>query len=177
MTYPTIIIENFIDQETIESLLFLMGELNFEAAPNNPNLYSCQTSSDSLSKSLSQKINQKLTSTIENLYFKKVLHYTSGSVVRYTEGQFIGPHADWAPEDDYVIHNKKTKVDLSSILYLNEDFLGGDLIFSENENITDMSVKPRKNTAVFFDALKTHYTLPILKGCKYSYTSFYSLEV
>jgi len=54
--------------------------------------------------------------------------------------------------------------------------LGGDLVFLEKENIINLSLKPKKNTAIFFDALKVHYTEPILEGCKYSYTSFYSLK-
>jgi predicted 2-oxoglutarate/Fe(II)-dependent dioxygenase YbiX len=173
---PTLIIENFIEDKTIDILLSLMDKVNFESTPNNANLFSCQTSNEELTKNISQNINDKLTSTIETFYLKKVYHYTSGSVIRYNEGQFIGPHADWAAEDKYVVDEEKTKVDLSSILYLNDDFLGGDLVFLEKENIINLSLKPKKNTAIFFDALKVHYTTPIVEGCKYSYTSFYSLK-
>lgn len=175
MFCSTIIIEDFIEEENIDSLLSLINDINFSCAPNNPNLFSAQISNIESTKIISEKINCKLTSTIQNLYSKKVYHYTSGSIVRYTKGQFIGAHADWAPEDDYVINENKIKVDLSSILYLNENFIGGELCFLDDHNLKYFSIKPKKNMAIFFDALKVHYTEPIVDGIKYSYTSFYSL--
>jgi hypothetical protein len=39
-----------------------------------------------------------------------------------------------------------------------------------------MTLVPRSGMVIFFDALKSHYTKPIIKGVKYSYTNFYSLS-
>ena len=180
MAHSTLIIEDFIDHKDIDLLIESFTSARFDAAPNNPNLFSYQIPKDYIHAAITDMINSKLTSTLEEHYKKKISQYTSGSVTRYAEGQYIGLHADWAPEDIYVQNLNKKRVDISSITYLNQDFTGGELIFCEvNKDLLMnklMTLVPRKGMVIFFDALKSHYTNPILEGTKYSYTNFYSLE-
>ena len=180
MGYSTLIIENFINDKDIDLLIKSFTNARFDAAENNPNLFSYQIPKDYIHAAITEMINSKLTSTLEEHYKVKISQYTSGSVTRYTKGQYIGLHADWAPEDVYVQTLDKKRVDVSSIVYLNQDFTGGELIFCElNKDFSMnklMTLVPRKGMVIFFDALKSHYTNPIIEGTKYSYTNFYSLE-
>jgi predicted 2-oxoglutarate/Fe(II)-dependent dioxygenase YbiX len=180
MTYSTLIVEDFIDDKDLDLLIDSFAEAPFYSAPNNPNLFSYQMSKDYIHLAITDMINTKLTSTLEEHYKVKISQYTSGSVTRYTEGQYIGMHADWAPEDVYVQTLDKKRVDISSVTYLNEDFTGGELIFCEvsKDLLINklMTLVPRRGMVIFFDALKSHYTNPIVKGVKYSYTNFYSLQ-
>lgn len=180
MTYSTLIIENFIDDKDLDLLIESFAAAPFDSAPNNPNLFSYQIPREYIHRAITDMINTKLTSTLEDHYEVKITQYTSGSVTRYAEGQCIGLHADWAPEDVYVQTLDKKRVDISSVTYLNEDFTGGELVFCEVSKdllMTKlMTLVPRKGMVIFFDALKSHYTNPIVKGAKYSYTNFYSLE-
>ena len=180
MTYSTLIIEDFIDDKDLDLLIDSFSGATFDSAPNNPNLFSYQIPKDYIHSSITDMINAKLTSSLEEHYKVKISQYTSGSVTRYTEGQYIGLHADWAPEDVYVQTLGKKRVDISSVTYLNEDFTGGELVICEvskdlliNKLIT---LVPRRAMVIFFDSLKSHYTNPIIKGAKYSYTNFYSLS-
>ena len=179
MSHSTLIIENFIDDQDIDLLLKSFDSASFEPVSNNPNLFSFQISNDYAHTLIINKINTKLVSTLEEHYKKEVLHYTSGSIIRYTHGQLIGPHADWDPEDSYVKSFNKKRVDISSILYLNENFIGGELLFCNDKHLIEdinLSVKPKSGLVIFFDSLKVHYTKPIDSGIKYSYTNFYSLK-
>jgi hypothetical protein len=179
VSHSTLIIENFIDYKDIDLLLESFDSVSFESVSNNPNLFSFQIPNDYVYTSIINKINTKLVSTLEEHYKKQVSHYTSGSIIRYKQDQFIGPHADWEPEDPYVKNFNKKKVDISSIIYLNENFIGGELIFCENKNLLKnklLTLLPKKGLVIFFDSLKYHYTDPIISGSKYSYTNFYSLK-
>jgi predicted 2-oxoglutarate/Fe(II)-dependent dioxygenase YbiX len=180
MTYPTLIIENFIDDKDLHLLIESFTNAPFDSAPNNPNLYSYQIPSNYIHSAITNMLNDKLTSTLEDYYETKISQYTSGSVIRYQEGQYIGVHADWAPEDIYVQTLDKKRVDISSITWINEDYTGGELVFCENNKdlfaTKLMTLTPRKGMVIFFDSLKSHYTNPIINGTKYSYTNFYSLE-
>lgn len=180
MTYSTLIIEDFIDDKDLDLLTQSFTNARFDAAENNPNLFSYQIPKDYIHSAITDMINSRLTTTLEEHYKTKISQYTSGSVTRYKEGQYIGLHADWAPEDVYVQTLDKKRVHVSSIIYLNQDFTGGELIFCEiNKDLLMnklISLVPRKGMVIFFDALKSHYTNPIIEGTKYSYTNFYSLE-
>lgn len=179
MFYPTLILEDYIDEKDLATLLQEVSKQNFEAAPNNPNLYSYQVSDQLMNKPILDTINDKLISTLEEYYKQKVFECSGSSIIRYEQGQFIGLHADWAPEDSYVQESNKNKVSISSIVYLNENFIGGELIFCNSRNSTtpaSMILGPKKGMVIFFDSLKFHYTNPISNGVKYSYTNFYSLE-
>jgi predicted 2-oxoglutarate/Fe(II)-dependent dioxygenase YbiX len=179
MTYPTLIIDNFINDKDLDLLIESFNDAPFDCAPNNANLFSYQIPRDYIHRAITDMINEKLTRTLEEHYKRKISQYTSGSVTRYKEGQYIGLHADWAPEDVYVQTLDKKRVDISSVTYLNEDFTGGELIFCDNKDLYInklMTLVPKKGMVIFFDSLKSHYTNPIITGFKYSYTNFYSLE-
>lgn len=177
-TVPLVILENIIDDTDLSCLVKSFESTNFTAVINNPNLYNYFIRDDYTHKDKIDLLNLKLHSILENLYNTKIKDCTTGGVVRYTKGQNIGVHADWDPEDSYM-KSKEEKFTISSIFYFNEDYTGGELIFCKDKKFIDLNIlklKPQKNTVIFFDSSKFHYTNPILSGTKYSYTNFYSLD-
>lgn len=177
--YPTLIFENFIEQDILSTLVNKIKDKTFLASPNNPNLFNYEIDNQFEHKYIIEYIDKKLKQTIKTFYNKDVIHQAGGSILRYNPGQSIGVHADWAPEDSYVKENNKQVVNLSSVFYLNENFVGGELIFCDDQRIDsaiNLFLKPKIGTVIFFDSLKYHYTKEIVSGTKYSYTSFYSLR-
>lgn len=173
--FPTLIFENIIDKKIMQEIVDSISNQLFEKAPNNESLESFQIKSkfnnfDELIKQIDSKINF--------FYRKKILLNTGASVVRYTEGKFIGRHRDWEPLDPFVTQNKKTKVDLASVCYLNDDYYGGEICFYENLHSKNpyTIIKPKAGMCIFFDSSIYHETKPIISGIKYSYTAFYQLE-
>jgi prolyl 4-hydroxylase len=96
--------------------------------------------------------------TIDNLEFVKVL--------KYNEGEQFKPHHDY-------FGSKVTDNDriATVIVYLNDDFTGGDTVFNE----LGLTVRPNIGSALFFDYKyidelnqKTlHEGTPVLSGTKY----------
>jgi Rps23 Pro-64 3,4-dihydroxylase Tpa1-like proline 4-hydroxylase len=74
--------------------------------------------------------------------------------VRYPTGGRFNLHRDWGR----AFPNRCVSV----ILYLNDDFVGGELYFSEIEFV----YRPRRGACVFFPSEYLHASLPISEGQK-----------
>lgn len=94
------------------------------------------------------------------------------SILRYQEGQFYKRHVD-----NLLLSSRLEEADkgipirdISVIGYLNEDFEGGETFF-DRQNI---KVKPQLGSVLVFPAYYTHphQSLPVLKGQKYSFTTW-----
>jgi len=120
------------------------------------------------------KIKNELT--IAERYNQRTLAQIGDTIIKYEKGQYIGFHKDWDSESEWVITHNKQTVHLSSILYLNDDFHGGNLFFQEREKEPTLVYSPLKNSVIFFDALTFHRTDPITDGVKYCVTNFYTLS-
>lgn len=84
-------------------------------------------------------------------------------LVRYKEGQFFKEHADATEEFPRKI---------SILLYLNEDYTGGEIIFTKES----ISIKPKKNTLIIFPSSEdfSHSAEPVISGIKYVVVGFRS---
>jgi predicted 2-oxoglutarate/Fe(II)-dependent dioxygenase YbiX len=173
--FPTLIFENIFDKKIIEEIVDSISNKDFKKAPNNSSLESYQ-----VEKTFSNfnKVIEEINNKINLFYRKKILSNSGTSIVRYTEGKFIGRHRDWEPSDPFVTQNKKSKVDLASVCYLNDDYYGGEICFYENLHSKNpyTIIKPKAGMCIFFDSSIYHETKPIISGIKYSYTAFYQLE-
>jgi len=88
-------------------------------------------------------------------------------LLRYDVGGRYNPHADsegWSTEKQAWIRSATR--DFSAILYLNEEFQGGDLVFVQQKYV----VKPRAGTLVFFpsDHRYIHAALPVTAGMRFA---------
>lgn len=92
------------------------------------------------------------------------ISYSSMDISKYIPGKAMGPHvdSDGAPETNAVI---------SAILYLNDDYEGGELYFP-NQNIT---LKPTSGTVVIFPSISPflHQSLILKNGFKYIIALFW----
>jgi Rps23 Pro-64 3,4-dihydroxylase Tpa1-like proline 4-hydroxylase len=182
--YPTLIIEDFIEEKDLNTLNKSFDGLTFELNPSAKiktysTLFSYSFSQNFEHYSLIEHINNSLIRCIEKFYGVKVDSYTGNSVVKYEKNYFIDKHKDWEPNDDWVIKHNKKQVHLSSVFYFNDDYTGGELVFYDEKNLQkkNLTIKPKSNSVIFFDALHLHATEPISSGIKYSHTNFYTLEV
>jgi Rps23 Pro-64 3,4-dihydroxylase Tpa1-like proline 4-hydroxylase len=179
--YPTVIVENLIEEDKLNLIQSSFHDLNFQLNPSAKEETYSTLRYFPIGESFAyydfiKKIDKKIENHIKAHYSKEVESYTGQSIVRYVEGQFIDIHKDWEPKDEWVILNNKKTVHLSSVFYFNDNYSGGDLVFYNNNKEKYFFIKPKKNCVILFDALQTHSTIPIISGVKYSYTNFYTLK-
>ena len=91
-------------------------------------------------------------------------------ILSYSIGGHYTPHIDgeslWQAPDGEVIWKKSTDRDISMVLYLNDDFEGGDFIFPDHH----IRVRPEPGMLVCFPS-NHHYkhgVEPVTRGNRYS---------
>jgi len=130
-------------------------------------------------KLIASDINKMCEEVILEKYGKKMTYMQGGDFVRYGAGQSLPYHQDWTVSEWVIKHNFPV-VHLSSVFYINDDYSGGQLLFSSNKRNDYghdcISIKPEAGTIVFFDALRWHASAPVGSGCKYASTNFYTLD-
>ncbi len=89
---------------------------------------------------------------------------TALSVSRYFEGKFMGSHTD-----SYELDDKPT---ISVVMYLNDDYEGGELYFREQ----DVTVKAKAGDIVIFPSKPPffHESKAIISGTKYICPGFWN---
>jgi len=115
----------------------------------------------------------------EDVYKIKVLEHTGTCILKYIKDKHVGIHRDWQEDDDWVKKNNKPPVHLSSVLYINDNYLGGEICFYDDPIKKNklLEFKPPAGSVIFFDALQAHGTNPVVSGVKYCYTNFYTLDI
>jgi predicted 2-oxoglutarate/Fe(II)-dependent dioxygenase YbiX len=111
-------------------------------------------------------IDKMLIDYVERLYKVKVTVRVGRSILRYTNDKFIKLHRD-------IEANTERPVQLSSVLYLNDNYLGGEIFFLDNKKNKILEFKPQAGSVIFFDSAHLHGTNPIVSGVKYCYNSLY----
>jgi hypothetical protein len=103
---------------------------------------------------------------------------------KYPPGSYLRMHADAEgyygttpqPLKNYNPENPTSEVlnEYSSILYLNDDYEGGELYFEE----LDLLIKPKTNQLVFFPSGSEfrHEVRPVVSGDRYTLASFYTTD-
>jgi predicted 2-oxoglutarate/Fe(II)-dependent dioxygenase YbiX len=116
----------------------------------------------------------KIHQTIYNAIMNSAKHYTKEhnnlnpgvltplSISKYFEGKLMGPHVD--------AHNDDPTKTISCVLYLNDNYEGGELNFP-NHNIT---IKPEAGSLVIFPSKYLHESKIIKSGVKYMAPGFWN---
>lgn len=137
----------------------------YKSLPNvkNTDIRNC---SSALPLEHTQTVLSEIIEPIVYSYAKKnniEISTKSYQVVRYTEGQFFVDHTDTTEEFPRKI---------STLLYLNDDYLGGEIVFTK----LGLSIKPEKNTLMIFPSSSdfSHSAEPVLSGTKYVVVGFWS---
>lgn len=96
-------------------------------------------------------------------YFLDIGNLTPLSISKYFEGKGMGPHVD--------SYSDNPKEILSIVLYLNDNYEGGELYF-KNQNI---KIKPKTGSLIAFPSTDPyiHEALPVISGIKYISPGFW----
>lgn len=94
------------------------------------------------------------------------------SIRKWEIGDYQPMHADG--EDLNGLPNEAYPVDYASVIYLNDNFDGGEIYFP----LQEIKYKPLRGTAVFFPANRffQHSVLPITSGIRYTSPQFWIPE-
>ena len=177
------IINDFIKADDIKKLLTLIGkakpkDLDHEV-PNHKNYTPSKILDENNNSEIFSLVNSYIDSIhreINTVFSIDVHKETDYSVVVYSEGEYLHPHFD-AMTDKY--HENRTpngheSRDISSVLYLNDDYLGGVLGFP----FLNLSIKPPAGCLVIFPSSEkyTHLVDPIEKGLRYIVPQFWCIK-
>lgn len=100
---------------------------------------------------------------------------TRGYIIRYSSGQMIGPHNDCMlpyAEDGVTVSNMSPIANtLTSGIFLNDDFDGGDVRFRS----FGISIKPRPGSILIYPSnfIGCHEVEEIKSGTRYAYLSWF----
>lgn len=154
-------------------------ELGLPAIPNEVLRSHRYTDMSEEIKIIVSEINKMCEQLILEKYDKKMSYMQGGDFVRYGAGQSLPYHQDWTVSEWVLKHNLPI-VHLSSVFYINDEYSGGELLFSSSKldgyKHDAVSIKPTAGTIIFLDALQWHASAPVTKGFKYASTNFYTLE-
>jgi hypothetical protein len=126
-----------------------------------PHYMSCLSIYNRINDSIN-KVSSDYASMHDNL---DIGFLTPLSISKYFVGKSMGPHVDSHDDDPF-----KT---ISVVLYLNDDYEGGEINFPEQ----GIQVKPKAGSIVVFPSKKPyfHESKPIISGTKYMTPGFWQL--
>ena len=173
-------VKDFVEPEMSEALVKYFekedrwGETAFNGshgAPVQPG--AVKPSEFGLSDTIFEDINQKLEEAVAGVYGRKV-KASSIQAQKWEEGSSANPHSD---NSDFDGNPTEGFADLKyvGILYLNEDYEGGDLFFPEH----DISIHPNPGSMYIFSGgvENIHGVTEITSGTRYSVVSFWDFGV
>jgi predicted 2-oxoglutarate/Fe(II)-dependent dioxygenase YbiX len=102
-------------------------------------------------------------------HFGRPLETNSAGIRRWDVGEYQPLHADG--EDPEGHPNEAFIVDYGAVIYLNDDYEGGEIYFPDHK----LEFKPKAGTLVFFpsNTMYIHGVREITKGVRYTTPSFW----
>lgn len=103
---------------------------------------------------------------VNPFYGIEISGYETPQLLRYGIGGMYEPHVDgeslWMKEDGTKVWRKSVERDLSAVIYLNDDFEGGEFIFPD----LNIRVLPKPGLLLCFPSshLYRHGVLPVTRG-------------
>lgn len=115
---------------------------------------------------------------INPFYGVEISGYETPQLLRYGPGGMYEPHIDgesiWIKEDGTKIWRKSVDRDISIVLYLNDDFEGGEFVFPD----LDIKVSPKPGLLLCFPSSHhyRHGVLPVTKGERLAVVSWLTVK-
>jgi len=154
-------LKNHVEPQDAQSLIDLMNELKSKGQLNNERgdgTFRLYNSDEPVLFNFVKKYSNKFIGD-KNLYVTEYL------VALYEEGAFMAVHRD-AGGDREVI---------STVMYLNDEYTGGELSFPEVEN--GYFYTPEKYELVYFPTPYQHGVNPVKSGKRYIITISYTNKI
>lgn len=153
-----LLIQQYLDTDICEQLINTINQQSSKKAEiqdiNNANISVVSEHRNNEIASLGSQTNQihsafksLFRNQVPQYYGKEISHFEVPQALKYTEGGFYQFHADsenWNNETKK--WEKKINRDVSLLLYLNEDFEGGEIIFPN----FNFKLKPKKGMLLCF---------------------------
>jgi hypothetical protein len=94
--------------------------------------------------------------------------------VRWPDGSSQAPHGDKENEDGSLQISEIRNYDLSTIIYINDNFDGGNTYFTQH----DISIKPKKGSVLIFpgDRHYIHGVSEVTNGTRYTLPKFWTVS-
>ena len=105
-----------------------------------------------------EKIENKILSLFSNVDRCNSMR----KIRRLKAGEYIHSHVDLIPSENVA------KIKFGIILYLNDDFDGGEIYYKD----IDLTIKPKKNSILIHESTIPHEVLRVVNGKRYSMTTF-----
>ena len=163
------IINQLISHDDIIYLRNYLDGCTFNKDDNNPNEFI--NVSDVRCTQILQDAQNSLKSCIEEEFRCQISNEGIGTVVRFSVGWELPYHCDqWSSLPTY---SGGATRDISSIIYLSDDFSGGELEFPD----IGMIVEPSAGSAIFFTGNEEymHRVRPVISGSRMTCTGFWSI--
>ena len=151
-------IKNFVDPEDAKLIIDLMDKLKLNnklSNERNDNTYRIYNSTEKTVIDFIKKYSKKFIDGRD-------LYVTENLIAFYEEGSFMDAHVD-APDEVEVV---------STVIYLNDDYTGGELSFPEIEN--GHFYTPEKYELVYFPTAYLHGVNLVKSGKRYIITISYT---
>jgi hypothetical protein len=167
---------DFVTQEQADSMIkyfeqmanvwgpiAFFGSAGMGLAPLDPTLPSL-----GLEEDFFEKLKNRFKNTVE-MFFERELKPNTSHAQKWDVGGFASPHSDNSDHDGNLNAFEINKY--VGILYLNEDYEGGELYFPEH----DISIKPKLGQYIMFPGghENIHGVKEITKGTRYTMVSFW----
>jgi len=158
-------IKNFVEPEDAQSLISLMEDLKLknELSNNqNDNAYRLYNSDNPILVDFVKKYSKKFIN-------KQDLYVTENLVALYEQDAFMKVHRDALDASG------QTKETVSTVIYLNDEYTGGALLFPEIEN--GYKYTPEKYELIYFPTLSLHGVDLVKSGKRYIITISYTDKI
>tara|TARA_R110002020_G_scaffold113524_1_gene261299 strand:- start:108 stop:644 length:537 start_codon:yes stop_codon:yes gene_type:complete len=169
-----IIIENFIFKDH-QTLLTQYFEKNRHLCSDEQNHHRHRNLhyGDMTSETVKYILKHYLTKTcffIEHYFKEHVAPFNAPRICCYYPGESLDKHVDKKDGFWNITYDMK----YSSILYLNDNYEGGEIQFTG-----DQPIKMKAGSCIFFlsDATNEHQVLKVKKGNRYSVPSWYTTKI
>jgi hypothetical protein len=109
-----------------------------------------------------------------NNYFGETYCSVMPSVRRWEKGELQTPHMDNIEPDGRIPFTEKKDfypypiIDLTALIYLNDDYLGGEIYFPKR----NIEIKPKAGSILVWPASENHGVKKILDGNRYTIVCF-----
>lgn len=155
-----------------DDIIYLRNHLDgciFNKDDNNPNEF--VDVSDGRCTQILQNAQNSLKSCIEEEFQCCISNEGIGTVVKFSVGWELPYHCDqWSSLPTY---SGGATRDISSIIYLSDDFSGGELEFPD----IGMIIEPSAGSAIFFTGTEEymHRVKPVISGTRMTCTGFWTM--
>lgn len=145
------ILNNLFTDQELQSMSFIMDTCNWLDDEFSINKYVDVTSE--LGCQILQEKNSVIKKSIEEDFLCEVGEEGIGTIVRCVPGWELELHADcWSDLPTYTGYPSR---DISSVLYLTDNFEGGNLVFPD----LDIEIEPKAGSAIYFPSDEDHMHL------------------